>query len=56
MGFCKIPKALVKRYAWELKQNIDVIGKCLEKERLNQSKKCGNQAVSLKIRNFKFRN
>ena len=45
MGFCKIPKALVKRYASELKQNIEIVARCMENERLCQLTKYGKLGV-----------
>ena len=46
MGFCKIPRALVKRYACELRRSIDAVGQCIENERLDQLKKLGKLGVS----------
>lgn len=46
-GFCKIPFALVKRYASELNQDIESVSKCMESERLSQLEKLGKLGVSL---------
>ncbi|CAF0801623.1 unnamed protein product, partial [Brachionus calyciflorus] len=45
MGFCKIPLALVKRYSCELNQDIDLVAKCIESERLNQISKNGKLGI-----------
>ena len=46
MGFCKIPKALVKRYSYELREDIEIVSKCMEIERLNQLEKLGKLGVN----------
>lgn len=40
-----VPRALVKRYASELKESIETIAKCMENERINQLEKSGKIAV-----------
>lgn len=48
-GFCKIPISLVKRYSCELKQDIQLVSKCLETERLNQLEKSGKLGVCISL-------
>ena len=45
-GFCKIPIALVRRYALELKRSVELTAKCMETERLSQLEKSGKIGVS----------
>ena len=46
MGFCKIPKALVKRYAFEMNQHIQLVSNSMENERLIQLEKSGKLGVT----------
>ena len=48
-GFCKIPIALIKRYACELEQDIELVAKCFEAERLSQLEKQGKLGVNLNL-------
>ncbi|RNA17080.1 SAM and SH3 domain-containing, partial [Brachionus plicatilis] len=45
MGFCKVPMALVKRYAAELNHGIQLVAKCIETERLAQIEKSGKLGI-----------
>lgn len=47
MGFCKVPTALIKRYASDLCQDIEIISKCIENERLTQIEKSGKLGVNI---------
>lgn len=47
MGFCTIPKALIKRYAFEMNQNTQLVSNSMENERLVQLEKSGKLGVTM---------